>query len=165
MNLLKNHRATIIQVAWILEIAVGILPAALLTLCGFLICVIGVASIVFGDQLAKDSPCLLVYLLPALGGILGITAILMATNPVRLRDSARLRRRACWFALGGLCAEVVLVPVTISIATATPWDSSAIFLWWVAVGPLVVGIHAAYRVFRHDALQHQKLFENAQTPF
>jgi hypothetical protein len=81
-----------------------------------------------------------------IGGILGMLAILMAYRPEKLRQSPRRKRLAIVFGCAGICAEVLY------FVSGGSRDVSSHFLArWVMLGPVVVGIHCAYRVYVHPA--------------
>jgi hypothetical protein len=77
-----------------------------------------------------------------IGGILGIAAILMAYRPPRLRENAKLKRRAIIFSCAGLGAAALYVT-----SEGLTNVMSNVFKSWIIVGPLLVGVHCAYRVF------------------
>jgi hypothetical protein len=75
-------------------------------------------------------------------GILGIAAILMAYRPDRLRQNAKLKRRAMIFACAGIGAAALYVT-----SEGLTNVMSSVLKWWIVTGPSLLGGHCAYRVF------------------
>jgi hypothetical protein len=82
-----------------------------------------------------------------IGGILGIAAILMAYRPHRLRENAKLKRRAMMFSCAGLGAAALYIA-----SEGLTNVMSNLLKSWIIAGPLLLGVHCAYRVF----LSHHK---------
>jgi hypothetical protein len=141
------NRQRLLAVLWAIEIIVGVLPA-IATLGISLVSYLVLLQVVPQLLQRGEMPALRTFLLASgtiLGGILGIVAILMAYRPEKLRQSPRRKRLAIVFGCAGVCAELLYF-----VSGGLHDISSHLLARWVILGPLVVGVHCAYRVFVHS---------------
>lgn len=138
------NRLRLLSILWAIEFIVGLFPAAILICVGlvpYLIASPVVLSLLLkGDRTIVRTAIELNGMM--IGGILGVAALLMAYRPERLRQNAKLKRRAIIFACGGVCAAALYLA-----SEGLTNVISHIFNCWVIAGPLVVGAHCSYRVF------------------
>jgi hypothetical protein len=138
------NRQRLLSILWAIEFIVGLLPAAILIVVGlipYLVSTPAVLSLLLkGDGTIVRTAIVLNGTM--IGGILGMAAILMAYRPGRLRQSAKLRRRAIIFACAGVCAAALYLT-----SEGLTNVMSNVFACWIIAGPLLVGFHCAYRVF------------------
>ena len=139
---MNRHR--LLSVLWGIEIAAGVIPAVVLltmSLVPYLVTLPAMPSmLVSGNWAIVRSAIVLNGTM--VGGILGITAILMAYRPDKLRQRPQRKRLAIVFACAGLCAEMLYFTSGGLGDVSSHWLAR-----WVMLGPLVVGAHCAYRVF------------------
>jgi hypothetical protein len=142
------NRQRVLSVLWAVEFIVGLVPAVVMLGMGLVSYVI-LLQVVPRLLHSGESAALRTFLLAtgtAVGGILGIVAILMAYRPERLRQNAGRKRIAIIFACAGLMAELLY------FTNGGLGDvSSHLLAGWVMLGPLIVGAHCAYRVFGHSS--------------
>jgi hypothetical protein len=140
------NRTRLFSIIWAIEFIVGLLPAALVIVVGLVPYLVVTPAILYGllkgERDAAIVRTAIVLNGEMIGGILGIAAILMAYRPERLRQSAKLRRRAIVFACAGVCAAVL--DLTSEGLTDV---MSNVFACWIIAGPLLVGAHCWYHVF------------------
>lgn len=146
-DLMSQKKETFWSVLWVLEIMVALFPAGLLMVTAgvsyvFLLTVV--------PKLVQDpNPAAVTLFLRItfmfVGGILGLASLVMAFDPDLLRSNLRLRGAAVVFAFAGICAEGVYV-----LSEGLPATASSLFATWAMLGPLLLGIHCAYRVFRRN---------------
>jgi peptidoglycan/LPS O-acetylase OafA/YrhL len=140
------NREKALSVLWGLELIIGLGPAVMTLFAGF---VSYFALLTRLPQLLHQANPMMLksffYItVMIIGGILGFISIIMAANPEQLR--LRKRRRAITIAFG--CAGIA-ASITFFLVDAQGFSSHNPLVYWVAFGPLLVGIHCAWRVF-HD---------------
>ena len=142
------NRPRLLSILWAIEFIVGLLPAAILIIVGlvpYLVAAPAVLSLLLkGDTAIVRTAIVLNGTM--IGGILGIAALLMGYRPERLRQSAKLKRRAIIFACGGVCAAALYLT-----SEGLTNVMSNVFSCWIIAGPLLVGAHCSYRVFATPA--------------
>jgi hypothetical protein len=135
---------------WVLEVIIGVLPATIVLAASLFSYVLLLATV--PELLAHPDPgakaALHTVLLTAgmiVGGTLGLVAIAMAFNPDELRSRPRMRRVASLFGCAGVVALVGLV--------VDEGRRINVYELLVLLGPLIVGLHCLYRVFRTNSTQ------------
>jgi hypothetical protein len=134
----------VMSILWPIEFIAGLLPAAILIAVGLVPYVVATPAVI--SLLLKGDTAILKTAIvlngTMIGGILGMAAILMAYRPERLRQNAKLKRRAIIFSFVGLCAATLYL-----ISEGLTNVMSNVFRCWIVLGPLLLGAHCAYRVF------------------
>ena len=141
------QRQRLSSLLWTIEVVLGLLPSAVLLLISmpsYLLLLTVLPRIVQDHGAALRSFLSITAMF--LGGILGLTAIAMACSPNRLRRSPRLRLLALLFACAGVAAETVCIAEEGFRVTG-----SNLFMVWVLLGPLIIGLHCLYRIFHVEA--------------
>jgi hypothetical protein len=135
------NRERLYSLLWTAEIVAGVLPAAgvlVVSLVPYVITLPAMPSMILNGFWRSA----VVLNGTMLGGISGIIAILMASRPDRLHDRPKLKRVAIVLGCAGICAEILyLIDGGLRDVASHFWAA------WVALGPIVVGIHCAVRVF------------------
>jgi hypothetical protein len=138
------NRQRVMSILWPIEFIAGLLPAAILIVVGLVPYLVATPAVLFlllkGDTAILRTAIVLNGTM--IGGILGMAAILMAYRPERLRENAKLKRRAIIFSFVGLCAATLYL-MSEGLANVV----SNVFKCWIIAGPLLLGAHCAYRVF------------------
>jgi|SRR5580700_11547878 hypothetical protein len=138
------NRQRLLSILWAIEFIAGLLPAVILIVVGFFPYLVAAPAVLSG--LLKGDAMIwrtaIVLNGTMIGGILGIAATLMAYRPERLRQNAKLKRRAVFFSFLGLCAAALYL--TSEGLTSV---MSNVLKCWIIAGPLLLGSHCAYRVF------------------
>ena len=137
----EDKRENLWSVLWIVEVAVGLLPAGIILLTGVAsyLPLLMIASGLVGDRDPVFLKTFFHITVMVVGGMLGLLSIGMAFDPNRLRRSACLRMMAVAFGCAGILAEILFA----QSGGGTP----NLFRLWVLLGPVLVGAHCAYRVF------------------
>lgn len=142
------NRERVLSILWGIEIIVGVLPAIIVLgmgLISYLVLLQVVPQLLRSGETAAMGT---VFLTTGtmVGGLLGVVSILMAYRPATLRQRPKRKRLAVVFACAGVCAEVLYF-----VSGGLHDVSSHLLARWVMLGPLVVGVHCAYRVFVHPS--------------
>jgi sulfite exporter TauE/SafE len=128
---------------WMTELIVGLLPAFLTLCAGFMSYIIMVPFVVPHLLERTDGFVVLRTFLVlsgmVIGGILGLIGIWLALLWPELPHRSPLKYVAILFTCAGLLAEGLYVAKE---------GVSNIFSLWVVLGPLIVGVHCLYRVYR-----------------
>lgn len=138
------NRQRLLSILWATEFIAGLLPAAILIIVGLIPYLVAIPAVLSALQEGDAAILRTAFLLNGtmIGGILGIAGILMAYRPDRLRENAKLRRRAMIFSCAGLGAAALYIT-----SEGLTNVMSNVFKSWIIAGPLLLGAHCAYRVF------------------
>jgi hypothetical protein len=144
-------RERLYSLLWTAEIVAGVLPATgvlVVSLVPYVITLPAMPSMILNGSWRSA----VVLNGTMLGGISGIIAILMASRPHKLHDRPKLKRIAIVLGCAGICAEILyLIDGGLRDVASHFWAA------WVALGPIVVGIHCAARVFVSSVGPRKKL--------
>jgi hypothetical protein len=140
------NRQELHSALWIGELVVGLFPGAIMLFGGlipFLFLLPIFPQVIIDRPDAATVRTFVAISIRVIGGILGFTAIFMSFNPVSLRSNPKRKWIAVLFGCFGILAEVVYVTQEGLNATI-----SNPYVLWALLGPLLVGMHCFYRVFR-----------------
>src|SRR5581483_6512981 len=141
----------------VLEIALGLCPAIIFVIAASIPYVFAVLALLLSFFYGPSDPdtsaaitSLLQISAMVFGGILGLVSIGLLSDVARFHNSRTRRVVAVVFGCAGLTAEMMFVAQGGMHTGKLDWLTV-----WILGGPVVVGIHFAYRAFRHNARQSQ----------
>jgi hypothetical protein len=146
------NRTRLHQVLWVIEAVVGALPGTVFALASVVwFFSLGVS---YRSDVMRYPVSVLRVFFPFIAiaiattmGFLGLwTGVLL--GPAGLCRRPRLKRIAILFGCAGILVDVPVL-VAYGVMTIRNFDPEQLFMDWMLLGPLIVGIHCFYRLRRY----------------